>query len=121
MADDQATTAPKPEALDFVPVRRDDVERVAFESESVAWSPIRQMPVYLDPVANVLYEVIDGEASVADLVDDVVAEVGIDRETATAQVTRVTGLLHGGGLLASSPELPGQELLTDWFGTAHDN
>ena len=121
MTDGRTEAAPRPDAIDFVPVRRDGVERIVIEAESVAWSPIRQMPVYLDPVANLLYEVIDGEASVADLIDDVVAEVGIDRETATAQVTRVTGLLYGGGLLTSSPELPGQELMTDWFGTAHDN
>lgn len=105
----------------FVPVKRPDAERLVLGTESVAWSPIRSMPVYLDPVANLLYEIFDGDASLADFVDDVVSAVGIDRATAEFQVSRVAQLLYAGGLLTDSLELEGQELPIDWLETAHDN
>jgi hypothetical protein len=56
----------------------------------------------LDPVATVLLDVIDGEASVADLVEDVHAALGVDRRTARARIVQAIDAFEAAGALESS-------------------
>lgn len=88
---------------DVVPVLRGDVLRRDVGDECVVWAPSAAEPVVLDPVARLMLEVIDGQASVDELALDVHEEVGVPFDTARRQVERVVALLERAGLLASSP------------------
>jgi hypothetical protein len=86
----------------IVPVLAPDLVRLDLGPEAVVWASHRPEPVCLDPVAAVMLGVIDGQASVAQLVEEVHDEVGVDLDVARAQVERVVALLDWGGLLTSS-------------------
>jgi hypothetical protein len=88
--------------LDFVPRLREDVARRDLGPESVVWSPVAPEPVALDPVATVMLDVIDGEASVGGLVTDVQEAVGVNRDAAERQVGKVIELFDAAGLLTTS-------------------
>ena len=64
--------------LDFVPALRTDFLRREVDGETVVWSPLAAEPVVLDPVATVMLDVIDGEASVGQLASEVHEEVGVE-------------------------------------------
>ena len=74
--------------LDYVPELRTDFERHSFDSATVVWSPLAPDPVALDPVASVMLDVIDGEASVRELAVDVSEAVGVPLDTAERQVAQ---------------------------------
>lgn len=88
---------------DFVPVLEPDLIRRDLEDETVIWSPRRSAPVALDPVSTVILRVIDGCATVEDLVIDICDVVGIDEAVARAQVERALHQLDTGGALPTSP------------------
>jgi hypothetical protein len=87
---------------DFVPELRTDFERRDVGDGCVVWSPVSAAPAALDPIATVMLDVIDGNASVDELVTDVEEEIGVPRETAERQVTRVVEQFAAAGLLTSS-------------------
>lgn len=87
------------EAFSFVPRLRAAPLVERFGNEAVIWNPDQGTPIYLDAVASLLLGVVDGFASVSDLIDDVREAVGIDEATATEQVLRVVGLYHSANLL----------------------
>lgn len=84
------------------PVRRSDVLLRRLGAETVIWSPIRSDPAALDPATSVMLDVIDGAATVEDLVHDVRDVVGVPGDVAQTQVERVLGVLHQAGALATS-------------------
>jgi hypothetical protein len=86
----------------FVPALRPDLVRRDVEGESIVWSPIVATPVALDPIDTVMLDVMDGEASIADLAFDVHEVVGIPLELATQRVTRIVERFDAAGLLESS-------------------
>lgn len=77
-------------------------------TRSWAWSSITAAPAYLDPVAALALQMLDGTASVADLIADVHEVLGIPKAVARSQLRRAISLLDDGGLLTSStaPESP---------------
>lgn len=87
---------------DFVPALASDFLRHNVDGEAVVWSPWRSVPTALDAVETVMLEVVDGEATVAELSRDVHEEVGIPLETAEAQVRRTIATFDRAGLLTSS-------------------
>lgn len=89
-------------APDFVPILRKDLLRRQVEHETLIWSPIREDATALDPVTSVMLDVIDGEATTADLAQDVAEVVGLDAELATMQVRRILASLNGAGALETS-------------------
>ncbi len=89
-------------ASDFVPRLRDDLLRCPVGSEAVIWSPVRHAPVALDAVAAVMLDVVDGEASVAELTNDVYEIVGVPMAVAETRVQRIIGLFEHAGALATS-------------------
>jgi len=96
--------------LDFVPQLRSDIGRRDLDGESVVWSSLATDPIALDPVATVMLDVVDGDASIGDLAADVHDAIGVPLDTAQRQVAKVIELFSSAGLLAtSSPEPQGVE------------
>lgn len=86
----------------FAPALRPDLLRRDVGHESVIWSPIRADPLALDPIATVMLEVVDGAATVADLIQDVRDVVGIDDSLAETRVQQVLARFDEAGALATS-------------------
>ena len=87
---------------DWRPAIRSDLLCRQFDHESVVWSPLRQDPVALDAIATTLLGILDGEATIAELIEDVHDVVGISRDLARSQVLRTVELLHDAGALTTS-------------------
>lgn len=88
---------------DWIPVVRSDVLIRHYANEAVAWSPAARTPVYLDPVAALALAVVDGEASVGEIIEDVNEIVGVPLSIARNQVLRVVTLFDRASLLTTSP------------------
>lgn len=84
------------------PALRPDLLRRDIGHEAVIWSPIRQDPISLDAVARVLLDIIDGHASIAELISDVHEVIGVPREVAAARVHQVVNQLDTAGALTTS-------------------
>ena len=63
--------------LDGVPELRTGYLRRDLDGGCVVWSPVSTAPTALDPVATVMLDVIDGEASIGQLANEVHEEVGV--------------------------------------------
>ncbi len=90
---------------DFRPALRQDNLVRRYDNEIVAWSSISERPVFLDPIAAVVFQIVDSEATVAELITDVHEELGLAREIADIQIRKSLQLLDAGRLLETS--LPG--------------
>jgi SAM-dependent methyltransferase len=64
---------------------------------------ISDEPVFLDSVAALLLQVIDGRATVNDLVDDVHEVLGVEPTIARGEVLRSLDIFAAGGLLENAP------------------
>lgn len=104
-ADDRSFTNLRPEPRSDALIRH-------YDNEAVAWSPISRHPTHLDAVAALVFQMLDGTASVADLIADVHEVIGIPESLAANQIRRVIGQLEGAGLLTMSAaqEVPDAEL-----------
>lgn len=81
---------------------RDDALIRRYGNEIVAWSPTAALPAYLDPVAALVFQLLDGTSSVGALVDDVHDVVGVPTGVAREQIRRVVDRLDARGLLTTS-------------------
>jgi hypothetical protein len=106
---------------EFAPRLRQDVVWRSFGQEAVAWSPERREPAYLDPFAVLLSSVMDGEATLAELADDIAAEFDLAAEAAVATTRAVTGYLDLHGLLTTSEPEDVPWFLAHPFWVQHDN
>lgn len=88
--------------LDVAPALRGDLLHRRYGEEAVAWSPSAASPIYLDPVASLVAQFLDGTVTVGELVDDVHAVFGLPRAIAENQLRRVVSLLDGGRALTGS-------------------
>ena len=95
-------------------VRADALVR-HYDNEIVAWSPSSRAPTYLDPVAALIFQILDGNASVADLVGDVHEFVGVPEAVARSQIRRVISQLHSAGLLTTSTPSDAPNVQLDLF------
>lgn len=86
----------------FRPCVRADALVRRYGNEAVAWSPLHRYPTSMDPVAALVFQLLDGSASVAELVTDVHEVVGIPQSIAHNQLMRVLSQLHDAGLLLTS-------------------
>lgn len=102
----------KPEAIggnaDSLPITHDPSYRPALrtnvlidpiESEAIAWNPAMPDPTYLDPVATLLVQVLDGHATAADLINDISESLDVETAVAAGQLQRVLELLAHDDLL----------------------
>lgn len=83
----------------YVPVLRPDSLVRHYGNEGVAWSPAHGSPTYLDPVAASVLNILDGRASVGELIADVHDVLNVPREIASSQIGRVVRVFLDGGLL----------------------
>ena len=90
---------------DYVPTVKPGLRIEASAKEAVTWTAGSRRPTYLDPVAKIIFDVIDGQATIADLADDIEDVFEVDREVAVRQLDRVLRLLDDGCLI-SSPTRP---------------
>ena len=89
---------------DYVPTVKPGSRIEASANEAVAWAAESLQPTYLDQVAKIIFDVIDGRATVADLAADIEDVFEVDREVAVWQLSRVLQLLDEGRLI-SNPTL----------------
>jgi hypothetical protein len=89
-------------ANDFVPVVRPGSVVRHYDTEAVAWSSNGAGPALLDAVSAVVIQIVDGGATVADLVEDVHAALGVGTDVARARILRALGVLDDAGLLETS-------------------
>ncbi len=87
---------------DFVPVLRDGIDRQDIDGEAVVWSPISPVPTRLDPVATVLLDVIDGLATIGEIVADVHDVVGLPYDVAQQRVAHIVQTFDDAKLLTTS-------------------
>jgi hypothetical protein len=97
------------DVMNRVPELRRDYVRRDIAGECIVWSPVAAEPAVLDPVATVMLNVIDGDASIAQLATEVHEEVGVPFDVALRQVAQIVQLLDGAGMLTSSITLPPEE------------
>lgn len=83
----------------YVPALSDGSLIRFYGNEAIAWAPDHPTPAFLDPVAATLVQVLDGSATIADLVADICDAVGVPEEIAASQIGRVLRVLHEQGLL----------------------
>ncbi len=87
---------------DVVPVLREDIERQDLDGEAVVWSPLSPAPARLDPVATVLFDVIDGIASIGEIAADVQDVVGLPYDIAQQRVVNIVRTFDDARLLTTS-------------------
>jgi hypothetical protein len=90
------------DVTNVVPELRTDYLRRDVDGECLVWSPLAAEPAVLDPVATVMLDVIDGNASIGELAREVHEEIGVPFDVALQQVGRIVYLLDGAGMLTSS-------------------
>ena len=90
------------------PSARSDILVRHYETESVVWSPDAQEPVYLDPVAALVFQLLGGDVSVGALIADVHEVLGIPEAIAQKQLRRVVAMLDRGAILERSTMPAGQ-------------
>ena len=70
-------------------------------NEAVVWATESARPTYLDPIAKIIYDVIDGQATLSELAEDIRAVFDVEHEIAASQLVRVLHLLNSDHLIAS--------------------
>lgn len=95
------------ERLDACVVRgREDALVRHYGNEAVAWSPLAPTPSYLDPLAALVWQLLDGDVPISAILDDVNDVLGVPRAVARSQIRRVMRSLEGSDLLSTSTASP---------------
>ena len=83
----------------FAPRRGEDVHTVVLDGEAVLLDERENRLHLLNHTATLLWQLYDGEASLAELASDVSAELGVDHDTVLADLLTITRHLGAEGLL----------------------
>jgi hypothetical protein len=86
------------------PQVRGDAQIRHYGNDAVAWSPLSPNPVHLDPVTSIVYQLLDGNVSIAELVTDVHEAIGVPEAIAKNRLRSAIATLDNAVLLASSDE-----------------
>lgn len=100
---------------DLRPACRADLLTRQYGNDLLAWSPAHRSPTALDAVAAVMLELFDGEATVAELVDDVSDVIGIPPVVARNRIAGIIDQFEGAGLLLTSVADPEPDGRMDFF------
>lgn len=90
----------------FVPALCDDVIVRRYDQEAIVWSPFGDRATYLDPVGSIVLQLLDGSVTIAELADDIRAEVGVPRSVVLGRLRAVVRQLDSSGVLKSSDSPP---------------
>jgi hypothetical protein len=99
----------------FVPELKPDLLLRTLGHEAVVWSPARPEPTALDPIAAIVLQLIDGIASVDEMVTDIHEVVGVDVDVARGQVHRTLAQLDAAGAFLTSEPAPVPERQRELF------
>jgi len=83
----------------FAPRRGADVHTVVLDGEAVLLDERENRLHLLNHTATLLWQLYDGEASLAELATDVSAELAVDRDTVLADLLTITRHLGAEGIL----------------------
>jgi hypothetical protein len=78
------------------------VEEALFDGELVLYNPVDHRIHHLDGAGALVWQLLDGSATVAELVEDIAAVFGTPTEQVEADVADLLQGLHGEGLLVNS-------------------
>lgn len=89
-----------PEELDLLRPRvAADVRTRHYDDGIIAWSPASPRPTPLDGVGSVVFQILDGSGTVAELVDDIHEVVGVPEAVARSQLRHLLEQFAADGLL----------------------
>jgi hypothetical protein len=103
---DQLVTSERDQFLAWAPVVRADADVWMYRQESVAWSLEGSSPIALDAVGTLMFQLLDGSATVGELVEDIHVAIDIPKAVAEAQLRRIVAQLDGAALLTTSRSSP---------------
>ena len=78
-----------------------ELEWVEIDGECIVWSHRSQQLHRLDRVASVIFQLCDGQSTVADTVDDLAHSFGVDRQRVDADVADCVRFLLDAGLVTT--------------------
>ena len=85
------------------PQRREDIDAVDVDGELVVWDPVRARVHRLDPVATLIWQLLDGGATIDELADDIATVWETTNENAVEHLTALLAQLDEADLLVDSP------------------
>jgi len=84
------------------PRRRGDVQDVVIDDERVVWDPVGGRVHRLNPMGSLIWELLDGSATLDELAGDVADVFRVDRAGAARDLADLVGQLDDAGLLESA-------------------
>ncbi|HYP24243.1 MAG TPA: HPr-rel-A system PqqD family peptide chaperone [Actinomycetota bacterium] len=100
-SEDDAITVP----LDYRPRKRADVLELDMGDGFILYNHDSSLVHHLNPTAAVVWQVLDGAATVEQLADEVADEYGLPRDNVLVQITSLIAELDAMGLVEdASPE-----------------
>lgn len=99
----------------LVPVPAADVLVRTYGNEAVAWSPMAPAPAHLDPVTHLVWQLLDGDATIGEIVEDVHDVLGIPTTVARRQLRRSMTTLEQARLVGTPIGVPTPPAERDFF------
>jgi hypothetical protein len=99
------------------PARRGAITCVEFDGEAVLLAPDNRVAHHLDPVGTLVWQLLDGNATIAELARDLAEAFCADPAVVESDVLALCRQLDGQGLLTTGPEDPAAQLCD---GQSHD-
>jgi hypothetical protein len=95
---------------ELVPVLRDGLADAILASEVVLFDPVDATSTLLNPSAALIWASIDGRATVATIIDELVADTGADRATIDADVRSTIARFQVAGIVERPERAPVDDL-----------
>ena len=86
----------------FVPEIQSGAVIRYYGNEAVAWSPTGRDPLYLPPLATIVFQLVDGASAISEFISDIREIIGIPNSVAREQLRREIAVLEKAGLLTTS-------------------
>lgn len=90
---------PQEDLDSLTPVIAGNVLTRHYDDGIIAWAPTSARPTPLEGVGSIVFQMLDGSATVAELVGDIHEVVGVPMEIARGQLRQVLDQLAADGLI----------------------
>ncbi len=97
------------------PLVRPDVSFRRYDNEAVVWAIDARAPVYLDPIAALVFPMLDGTVSIAELIEDVHYVLGVPTGIIRTQLRRIVRQLEHSAFLAPWTDTESPDVDLDLF------